>query len=157
MLLVKLKWWQILSLYWLPCATSKEKINLWVTCDHLIFKGCNLKWRNTRNMFYNVIVLDHMFYETKYMCCIKSRHVLLESNFSLWCSTSADHRLDKIQMFYDQLLHFCKNCIACASRWILACVLVFPLAVMTTVLFTCLFCSKEKIVANWYTYQSTIL
>ena len=64
LLLVKLKWWQILSLTWLLCAISKEKMNLWVTCDHLVFKGYNLKWTNTRSMFYNVIVLDHMFYST---------------------------------------------------------------------------------------------
>ena len=82
------------------------------------------------------------------MGCIKSRHGALESNFSLWYSTSTDHRSDKIQMFYGQLLHFCKNCIACASRGIPACVLVFPLAVMTPVLFAYLFCSKEKIVAD---------
>ena len=64
LLLVKLKWWQILSLTWLSCAISKEKMNLWVTCDHLVFKGYNLKWRNTRSIFYNIIVLDHLFYKT---------------------------------------------------------------------------------------------
>ena len=32
-------------------------------CDHLLFKGYKLKWRNTRSMFYDVIVLDHMFYK----------------------------------------------------------------------------------------------
>ena len=49
------------------------------------------------------------------MCYIKSRHGVLESNLYLWYSTSTDHRSDKIEMFYGQLLHFCKNCIACAS------------------------------------------
>ena len=58
--IVLLKWWQILSLTWLLCAISKEKMNLWVTCDHLVLKGYNLKWRNTRSMFYKVIVLDHV-------------------------------------------------------------------------------------------------
>ena len=33
------------------------------------------------------------------MCSIKSRHGVLESNFSLWYSTSTDHRSDKIQKF----------------------------------------------------------
>ena len=91
------------------------------------------------------------------MRCIKSRHGVLGSNFSLWFSTSTDHRSDKIQIFYGQLLHLCKNCITCGSRWIPACVLVFPLAVMTPVLFACLFCSKEKIVADCYSFQSKIL
>ena len=91
------------------------------------------------------------------MCRIKSRHGVLESNFSLWYSTSTDNRSDKIQMFHGQFLHFCKNCIAWASCWIPACVLVFPLAVMTPGLFAYLICSKEKIVADWYTFQSTIL
>ena len=91
------------------------------------------------------------------MCYIKSRHGILKSNFFLWYSTSTDHRLDKIQMLYGQLLHSRKNCIACASHWIPATVLTFPLAVMTPVLFACLFCSKEKIAANCYTFQSTIL
>ena len=88
---------------------------------------------------------------------VKSRHGVLESNFSLWYSTSKDNRSDKIQMFHGHLLPFCRNCIAWASRWIPACVLVFPLAVKTPGLFACLFCSKEKIVADWYTFQSTIL
>ena len=64
LLLVKLKWWQILSLTWLPCAISKEKMSLWVIFDHLLSKGYNLKWRNMRSVFYNVIVLDHMLYKT---------------------------------------------------------------------------------------------
>ena len=91
------------------------------------------------------------------MSFIKSRHGVLESNFSHWYSTSTDHWSDNIQIFYGQLLHFCKNCIACTSPWFLACVLLFPLAVMTPVLFACLFCSKGKIVAECYTFQSTIL
>ena len=62
-----------------------------------------------------------------------------------------------VNVFYGQLLHSCKNCIACASRWIPACVLVFPLAVMTPVHFACFFCSKEKIASDCYTFQSTIL
>ena len=71
LLLTKQKWWQILSLTWLSCAISKEKINLWVTCDHLIFKGYNLKWRNTRSMFYNVIVLDHVL-QNYNICVVKN-------------------------------------------------------------------------------------
>ena len=58
------RWSQILSLTWLLCAISKEKRNLWVAGDHLVFEGYNLKWRNTRSMFYNVIVLDHIIYKT---------------------------------------------------------------------------------------------
>ena len=91
------------------------------------------------------------------MSCIKSRHGVLENNFSLWYSTSTDHRSDKKQICYGQLLHFCKNCIACASSWLPECVLVFPLPVITPVIFACLFCSKEKIVNDCYTFQSTIL
>ena len=68
LLLVKLKWWQILRLTWLSCAISSEKMDLWVTCDRLVFKGYNLKWRNTRRMFYNSIVLDHMFYKILIWC-----------------------------------------------------------------------------------------
>ena len=55
------------------------------------------------------------------MSFIKSRHGVLESNFSHWYSTSTDHGSDNIQIFYGQLLHFCKNCIACTSPWFLAC------------------------------------
>ena len=91
------------------------------------------------------------------MRCIKSRHHVLESNFSLWHSTSTDHRPDKIKMVYGQFLHFHKNYIACAFCWIPACVMVFPLAVMAPVFFTSLFCSKEKIVANCYTFKWMIL
>ena len=91
------------------------------------------------------------------MCYIKSRHGVLESNFYLWYSTSTDHRSDKIKMFYGQPLHFCKNCIACASWWIPACLLVFPLVVMTPVLFTCLFCPKGTVAGDCYTFESTIL
>ena len=91
------------------------------------------------------------------MCCKKSRHGVLESNFSLWYSSSTDHRSNKIKIFYGQHLHFCKNCIGCASHWIPACVLVFLLAVMTPVLLACLFCSKEKIVVDCYTFKSMIL
>ena len=97
------------------------------------------------------------FTKLQYVCWIKSRHSVLKSNFSLWYSTTTDYLSDKIQMFYGQLFHFCKNCITCASRWIPAYVLVFLLAVMTPVLFACLFCPKEKITANCYTFQSTIL
>ena len=64
LLLVKLKWLQILSLIWLSCAITKEEMNLWVTFDHLVFKRYNLKWRNTRSTFYNAIVIDHMFSKT---------------------------------------------------------------------------------------------
>ena len=45
-------------------------------------------------MCYNVIVLDHMVYKTTNLCCAKSRHGVLESNFSLWYSTSTDRRSD---------------------------------------------------------------
>ena len=64
LLLLKLKWWQILSLTSSLYVISKEKMNLWVTCDPLVFKGYNIKWRNTKSVFYNVTVLDHMFYKT---------------------------------------------------------------------------------------------
>ena len=76
LLLAKLKWWQILSLTWLSCAISKEKMNLWITCDHLVFKEYNLKWRNIKSVFYNVIVLDHMYYK-------KTIYVLHE--IQTWC------------------------------------------------------------------------
>ena len=56
------------------------------------------------------------FTKLQYMCCQKSRHGVLESSFSLWYSTSTDHRSDKTEMFYGQLLHLFKNCVACASR-----------------------------------------
>ena len=36
------------------------------------------------------------------MCCMKSRHDVLESNFSLWFSKSTDHSLE-IKIFYVQL------------------------------------------------------
>ena len=131
-------------------------MNLSLIYDHLVFKGYNLKWRNTRSVLQCHSFRSHVL-QNYNMCCIKSRHGVLESNFSLWYSTSTDHRSNKIQMFSGQLLHFCKNCIACASCWIPASVLVFPFAVITPVLFACLFCSKEKIVAYCYTFQSTIL
>ena len=69
LLLVKLKWWEILSLTWLLCAISKEKMNLWVTCDHLVFKGFNLKWRNTRSI-YNIIVLHRMRFSLNSGMCV---------------------------------------------------------------------------------------
>ena len=46
LLLAKLKWWQYLRRTSLSCALSKEKMKLCFTCDHLVFKRNNLKWRN---------------------------------------------------------------------------------------------------------------
>ena len=76
-----------------------------------------------RSMFYNVIVLDHMLYKTTIYVFYKIQTWCFRKQFfSLpMYSTSTDHGSDNIQIFYGQLLHFCKNCIACTSPWFLAC------------------------------------
>ena len=110
LLLVKLKWWQILRLTWLSCAISSEKMDLWVTCDRLVFKGYNLKWRNTRRMFYNSIVLDHMFYKILIWCFRKQFLSLVQHKDR--------PQVGQVTNILWSAPSFLQNCIACASRWI---------------------------------------
>ena len=131
LLLVKLKWWQILRLTWLSCAISSEKMNLWVTCDRLVFKGFNLKWRNTRSMFYNVIVLDHMFYKILIWCFRKQ----------FLFSTAQGQTIGRTSYKYFMVSTFIFAKIASHALLVeFRHLLVFPFAVMTAVLFACLFC-----------------
>ena len=82
-------------------------MNLSVICDHLVFKGHNLKWRNTRSVLQFHSFRSHVL-QNYNMCCIKSRHGVLESNFSLWYSTSTDHSRTRYKCFLVSSFIFAK-------------------------------------------------
>ena len=113
------------------------------------YEKCVLQCHSFRSQCYTKL---------QYMSFIKSRHGVLESNFSHYQCTAQVQTTGRTTYKYFMVSYFIFAKIALHALllgfWH---VLLFPLAVMTPVLFACLFCSKGKIVVECYTFQSTIL